>query len=1341
MTQTKGGRRKLIMADSKYRFFIAVFMLLILSFPRQINAQDGVMMQGFYWDVIPGGVWYDSLSRQAETLGQLGFDAIWFPPVYKGANGGYDVGYTPYDYYDLGRFDSHGGNSTSGIGAYIPTRYGTQQGLLKAVDAYHRNGIKVYADIVLNHRSGGITEDNVNTKYGYLTTENGTGKTWTSFPMTNGSKRIAWTDGDEFFYPNSIVNPDNVSDFGGPQWDYYTLYTNYFAYDNALHDNAYNNLPFGDSLIVWGNWLTETAGFDGYRFDFVKGIHPDYLTRWCNSTNMNGKFYVGELYDGDRGRLKNWLDKMNGTTHIPAVFDFNIHFAYKDLSDNNDGYDIRTWNSSGLCTYNGVNWGSIVTFVENHDFDRNDYTGSTTASDHHPVINHKMIAYAHMLTTPGLATIWWRDFFYYGLRSRIEKLIKIRKAFVCGNIYTLTAFTDGSGQYQAPYWTGNASEDAKHVLVIQRTGTSNDYAGNGVILALNKHSSYTISVWVTSQKWKGQTLYDITGNSASRPAVAADGRVLLTIAPDSYSIYVPVSLSLDAPGESGHYPESSLGYMDGTHPHSYTVNPNYRQNAASTGKAKSGILPGSDADLYAAFNFETSGKKIYLVYTTDGTVPSKINGTTVEAAFSKYSGNTRWFCATIPSAVNNAGTTVKYAFFISNDALSNSFGRIAGTEGVSSQYQTAWTEGDNCFSYKVRFVPAGTGGDWKESASWQGGTVPGTMDEVEILGSQTLTLSQETTINSLLIAEGGGLNLNGQRLIISGNGTIENHGVFTASTGKVEFLGAGNVSGAAEFNDLILHGMTSLSSGTAINGKLQIAQGGSVELAEGVTAPVYGSSSVLVYQTGGSVIPGNEWSMETDHAKPGVPVNVRVENPGTILRLSGNAARLINGNLTIDNGCSVILSDAGGADIVIRGNLVNNGTFNSNYREVVFAGTAPQQYLPGAGAETRIDYLRTNNSEGLTLGGSLTVSGRVFTENGKIFTGSNNITLLSNATLAGEKAGSYVVGTVIASRPVGLSSSDMCGIGAAFAAGTNDLGSVTVVRQSGPGSAAAYGGKNGIDRTWNITSANPPSDGREITLSWNSDDDNGNSLTSAQVWKSSDGGLNWVTVGNNADMSSHSATVTVNSLSVFTVSSSDSPLPVELSSFTSELKGSVVKLKWITQTEVNSYGFEVQRRKSYGDGTGQDSENSEWHTVKFVGSTGNSNKMSSYSLTDTLTACGEYSYRLKMIDNDGSYTYSSNVGISVKVPLVFALRQNYPNPFNPSTLISFDIPEDAVVVLEVFNTLGEKVATLLNEKYSPGSYTVNWNAGNFASGMYIYRLTTSSSSGQYVKARKMVLIR
>jgi len=90
-----------------------------------------------------------------------------------------------------------------------------------------------------------------------------------------------------------------------------------------------------------------------------------------------------------------------------------------------------------------------------------------------------------------------------------------------------------------------------------------------------------------------------------------------------------------------------------------------------------------------------------------------------------------------------------------------------------------------------------------------------------------------------------------------------------------------------------------------------------------------------------------------------------------------------------------------------------------------------------------------------------------------------------------------------------------------------------------------------------------------------------------------------------------------------------------------------------------------------------------------------------------------------------------------EIPSDYSLLQNYPNPFNPTTNIRFNLPKSGVVTLKVYNILGKEVATLVNGNLNAGSYTFNWDANGYASGVYFYRL----QSGNFVETKKMILVK
>ncbi|MCW8804362.1 MAG: T9SS type A sorting domain-containing protein, partial [Ignavibacteriaceae bacterium] len=159
----------------------------------------------------------------------------------------------------------------------------------------------------------------------------------------------------------------------------------------------------------------------------------------------------------------------------------------------------------------------------------------------------------------------------------------------------------------------------------------------------------------------------------------------------------------------------------------------------------------------------------------------------------------------------------------------------------------------------------------------------------------------------------------------------------------------------------------------------------------------------------------------------------------------------------------------------------------------------------------------------------------------------------------------------------------------------------------------------------------------------------------------------------------------------------------------------------------NNQGFEIERMNSSG----------KYKQAGYVAGFGTTTEPKLYSFIDSKLDAGNYTYRLKQIDFDGSFEYSSEVNIEVELPLQYALEQNYPNPFNPSTKISYSIPEDGLVKLAVYNLLGQEVATLVNAFQKADRYEINFNASSLSSGVYVYKI----ESPNYIASKKLVLMK
>ena len=194
-------------------------------------------------------------------------------------------------------------------------------------------------------------------------------------------------------------------------------------------------------------------------------------------------------------------------------------------------------------------------------------------------------------------------------------------------------------------------------------------------------------------------------------------------------------------------------------------------------------------------------------------------------------------------------------------------------------------------------------------------------------------------------------------------------------------------------------------------------------------------------------------------------------------------------------------------------------------------------------------------------------------------------------------------------------------------------------------------------------------------------------------------------------------------------------LPVELVSLKAEAVGNDVHLRWSTATEVNNYGFEVERRvvESLSNG-----EIEIWRNVGFVHGSGTSNIPESYGFTDANVSSGTYVYRLKQIDKDGSFKYSMETQVTKEAQKIFALYQNYPNPFNPTTTIEFTIPETGEVLLAVYNVLGQKVRNIFyGAAEARISHKITFDGSALPSGLYFFYL----DFGRTRVSRKMTLIK
>jgi hypothetical protein len=375
------------------------------------------------------------------------------------------------------------------------------------------------------------------------------------------------------------------------------------------------------------------------------------------------------------------------------------------------------------------------------------------------------------------------------------------------------------------------------------------------------------------------------------------------------------------------------------------------------------------------------------------------------------------------------------------------------------------------------------------------------------------------------------------------------------------------------------------------------------------------------------------------------------------------------------------------------------------------------------------------SSGDLHISSTVTISGGLSLTNGNMVTDTNKVILDTNAVNPIETATGSIIGTVeIVPRQVGTGTLTLLGLD--IQPGSDDLGKVSFVRKSGDDGIVSVVGSSSIAMTWQIEAEHQPSGGRTVTFSWLPQFDN--TVDTSQVIVYRNEGAGWQYYAGPLSVSGTPRQVTVNAtgFSTWTVGSVETPLSVELKSFAAVKNISGIIITWNTVSEINNFGFDIERR-TLPQVEGR-SEKGGWEKIGFVAGNGTSNTAHSYSYTDAGVSSGTFVYRLKQIDNNGIFKYSSEVEASVSVPKIFVLNQNYPNPFNPTTTITFTLAQDGLTTLKIYDVLGREVATLMNDNLKAGAVnTVTFNASMLSSGVYFSRLENHGN----VQIKKLVLMK
>lgn len=477
--------------------------------------ENNVMMQAFEWYLPNDGNYYKDLKEKVNELKESGFDSLWLPPMFK-ATGTDDVGYGVYDLYDLGEFDQKGD---------VRTKYGTLEELRDLIEEIHNHDMRVYADVVLNHKAGAdfketfqaIQVDENNRDKEISDAHDIEGWTGFNFPGREGKySEFEWnfnhftgTDYDQQEDIDGVFKilgkdkswSEGVSDEKG-NFDYLM-----FADIDHKHPDV------KEDLFHWGEWFIKHVDIDGMRFDALKHIQADFIEgfiKHLEEVSEKDLYFFGEYWQNDSEEKNNYLYDVKYNTDL---FDVVLHYNMEEASKDIDNTDMRKIFDNTLVQEHPM---LAVTFVDNHD----SQPGQSLESFVQPWF--KKIAYGLiLLRKDGYPCIFYGD--YYGVegenpiegqKEMIDQLIAIRKRYAYGDQTDYMETEDLIG------WVRHGDENHPGTLaVVISTGDMNE---------LRMH---------VGDVHAGKTFVELTGDNSNEIVIDEEGFANFEVGPGTLTCW------------------------------------------------------------------------------------------------------------------------------------------------------------------------------------------------------------------------------------------------------------------------------------------------------------------------------------------------------------------------------------------------------------------------------------------------------------------------------------------------------------------------------------------------------------------------------------------------------------------------------------------------------------------------------------------------------------------------------------------------------------------------------------------------------------------------------------
>ncbi len=499
------------------RWLAAVCFAFVLPGNLSANPWNGkVVFQAYWWDCWNNGYpndWYTYLAKLAPRLREMGFDGIWVPSPCKGAAGTSDMGFTPFDYYDLG--DKRQKDTTT-------TRFGTKDAFLRLIAVAHANGLEVYSEVVLNHCAGGAEDPNArNNKFKKF-----------RYHGFAGAQSGRWAKDWWNFHPND----DHDDNFGDPTGE---LAGPDICYRDGDHGGGGNGKYMRDEARRWFVWFRKQTDVDGFRFDAVKHF-PAYVVEDLLYNAMGDRvdfFSVGEFL-GSGGELDQWAAFTNNRC---GTFDFGLR---EDLA--RIVADGGFFNMGALPDSQQANRLKTVPFVNNHDTWRGWFWDSNPGSDQHndrdgdwrqngeeqvgPTIDpddqRADVAYAAAFAVDGSPMVFYEDLFRNfdaDTRHSADPQTHPVRNYIQNLVWCHQKLNFKDGAYKVPF---RSSDD---LLVIERAGKA--------LIGLNDHGNDTLSTTVQTSFGAGVRLHDYSGSTSEDLTTDANGKVRVSVPPMSYAVW------------------------------------------------------------------------------------------------------------------------------------------------------------------------------------------------------------------------------------------------------------------------------------------------------------------------------------------------------------------------------------------------------------------------------------------------------------------------------------------------------------------------------------------------------------------------------------------------------------------------------------------------------------------------------------------------------------------------------------------------------------------------------------------------------------------------------------